>query len=155
MTSIFRHKEVMHEFKKLNDRFDRVESKIDQQTMEVTHVIQHAQFTKYLTSFETTNGLFDAFVENNSTFHYNRLKDQYKDTIYNIGGLEGIIGEYFESFMNLHGHFGALFDVYTKVVTKLSKLKLAFGVGCFEKCKNENDHTESECTSLCFEHDQM
>ena len=145
----------MNEFKKLNARFDRVENKIDIQTIQIEFVIQGAQLTKYLTPLETTNGLYDAYVENNSTFHKNRLKDQYQDIIVNVRGLESIIGQYFQSFMNLHGHFGVLFNIYTNIVAKLTKLKLAFGVGCFEKCKNENDHTESECTSLCFEHDQM
>ena len=145
----------MNEFKKLNDRFDRVEHKIDLQSIQIEFVIQDAQLKKYLTPIETTNGVYDDYVENNSSFHKNRLKDQYQDIIVNVRGLESIIGQYFQSFMNLHGHFGVLFNIYTDIVAKLTKLKLAFGVGCFEKCKNENEHSESECTSLCFEHDQM
>ena len=145
----------MNEFKKLNARFDRVENKIDIQTIQIEFAIQGAQLTKYLTPLETTNGLYDAYVENNSTFHRNRLKDRYQDTIVNVRGLEAIIGQYFESFMNTHGNFGVLFNICTNFVAKLSKLKMAFGVGCFDKCKNENDHSESECTSLCFERDQM
>ena len=125
------------------------------QTIEIDFVIKDAQLTNYLTPLDTTNGVYDAFVENNSTFHKNRWKDRYQDTIVNVRKLEAIIGQYFESFRNTHGHFEVLFDVYTNIVAKLSKLKMAFGVGCFEKCKNENDHCESECTSLCFYHDQM
>ena len=145
----------MNEFKKLNARFDRVENKIDFQTIQIEFAIQGAQLTKYLTPLETTNGLYDAYVENNSTFHRNRLKDRYEINIDNVKGLEAIIGQYFESFMNTHGNFGVLFNIYTNIVAKLSKLKMAFGVGCFDRCKNENDHSESECTSLCFERDQM
>ena len=139
----------------LNDRFDRIENKLDMQTIEIDFVIKDAQLTNYLTPLDTTNGVYDAFVENNSTFHKNRWKDRYQDTIVNVRKLEAIIGQYFESFMNTHGNFGVLFNICTNIVAKLSKLKMAFGVGCFDKCKNENDHSESECTSLCFERDQM
>ena len=145
----------MNEFKKLNDRFDRVENKIDWQTIQIEFVIQDAQLTKYLTPLETTNGVYDDYVENNFTFHKNRLKDRYHDTNENVRGLEAIIGQYFQSFMNTYGNFGVLFNIYTNIVAKLTKLKLAFGVGCFENCKNEDEHSESECTSICFEHDQM
>ena len=154
-TSFFRHKEVMNEFKKLNGRFDRVEYKIDDQTSQLTYVIQDAQLTKYLSPLEATNGIYDNFVEQNSTFHFNQLKDRYQINIDNIVGLERVVGRTFESFMDAHGNFGALFDLYTNIVVKLSKLKLAFGIGCFDKCKYENDHNATECTSLCFEHDQM
>ena len=154
-TLFFRHKEVMNEFKKLNGRFDRVEYKIDDQTSQLTYVIQDAQLTKYLSPLEATNGIYDNFVEQNSTFHFNQLKDRYQSTIDNIAGFEMSIGGYFDSFMKAHGNFEALFDIYTKFVAKLSKLKLAFGIGCFDKCKYENDHNATECTSLCFEHDQM
>ena len=116
----------------LNDRFDRIENKLDMQTIEIDFVIKDAQLTNYLTPLDTTNGVYDAFVENNSTFHKNRWKDRYQDTIVNVRKLEAIIGQYFESFMNTHGHFEVLFDVYTNIVAKLSKLKMAFGVGCFE-----------------------
>ena len=142
----------MNEFKKLNDRFDRVEHKIDLQSIQIEFVIQDAQLKKYLTPLETTNGVYDDYVENNSSFHKNRLKDQYQDIIVNVKGLETIIGQYFQSFMNTHGHFGVLFKIYTNIVAKLSKLKLAFGAGCIHKCKNTD---ESECDSLCFEHDPM
>ena len=154
-TLFFRHKEVMNEFKKLNGRFDRVEYKIDDQTSQLTYVIHDVELTKYLSPLEATNGIYDNFVEQNSTFHFNQLKDRYQSTIDNIAGFEMMIGGYFDSFMKAHGNFGALFDIYTKFVAKLSKLKLAFGIGCFDKCKYENDHNATECTSLCFEHDQM
>ena len=153
-TLFFRHKEVMNEFKKLNDRFDRVEYKLDDQTRLLTYIIQDTQKTNYLSKLEASNGIYDVFVEKNSTFHFNQLKDRYQTNIDNVVGLEQMIGQYFETFMDLHGNFGALFDIYTNIVAKLSKLKLAFGIGCFGKCRNESDHSDTECKSLCFEHDQ-
>ena len=145
----------MNEFKKLNDRLDGVEHKINDQTSLLTYVIQDSQLTKYLSPLEATNGIYDIFVEKNSTFHFNQLKDRYQINIDSIVGLEQMIREYFESFMNEHGNFGVLFDICTNIVAKLSKFELAFGIGCFDKCKYENDHSETECTSLCFEDDQM
>ena len=144
----------MNEFKKLNERFDRVENKLDAQTRQLTHVIRDAQLTNYLTPLEATNGIYDVFVETNSSFYFSQLKNMHQDNIINIVGLEAVIGQYFEAFMNQYGNFGALFDIYTNIVAKLSKLKLAFGIGCFGKCKNESDHSDTECKSLCFEHDQ-
>ena len=82
MTLFFRHNEVMNEL--LNDRFDRIENKLDMQTIEIDFVIKDAQLTNYLTPLDTTNGVYDAFVENNSTFHKNRWKDRYQDTIVNV-----------------------------------------------------------------------
>ena len=96
------------------------------QTIEIDFVIKDAQLTNYLTLLDTTNGVYDAFVENNSTFHKNRWKDRYQDTIVNVRKLEAIIGQYFESFRNTHGHFKVLFDVYTNIAAKLSNLKMTF-----------------------------
>ena len=144
----------MNEFKKLNDRFDRVELKLDEQTRLFILVIKDAQKTNYLTPLEATNGIYDAFVQKDSKFHFDELKNQYQSTTENIRGLERVIGQYFESFMNVHGNFGALFDVYTDIAAKLAKLKLAFGVGCIQRCKT-NNRSDSECTSSCFEDDPM
>ena len=41
MTLFFRHNEVMNEL--LNDRFDRIENKLDMQTIEIDFVIKDAQ----------------------------------------------------------------------------------------------------------------
>ena len=142
----------MNEFKKLNNRFDRLELKIDDQTGLLTHVIRDSQLTQYLSPLEATNDIYDVYIEQNSTFHLHQLKDRYQINIDNIVGLERIIGQFFETFMDVHGNFGVLFDVYMNIVATLSKLKLAFGAGCIHKCKNTN---ESECDSLCFEHDPM
>ena len=144
----------MNEFKKLNGRFDRLEHKIDDQTSQITHVIRDSQLTQYLSPLEATNGIYDAFVQKDSKFHFDELKNQYQSTTENVRGLERVIGQYFESFMNVHGNFGALFDVYTDIVAKLSKLNLAFGVGCIQRCKT-NNRSDSECTSSCFEDDPM
>ena len=58
----------MNEFKKLNDRFDRVELKLDEQTRLFILVIKDAQKTNYLTPLEATNGIYDAFVQKDSKF---------------------------------------------------------------------------------------
>ena len=81
----------MNEFKKLNERFDRVENKLDAQTTQLTHVIRDAQLTNYLTPLEATNGIYDVFVETNSSFYFNQLKNMHQDII-NIVGLEAVIG---------------------------------------------------------------
>ena len=39
----------------LNDRFDRIENKLDMQTIEIDFVIKDAQLTNYLTPLDTTN----------------------------------------------------------------------------------------------------
>ena len=145
----------MNEFKKLNGRFDRLEHKIDDQTSQITHVIRDSQLTQYLSPLEATNGIYDNFVEHNSTFHFHQLKDRFQINIDNIVGLERVIGQFFEAFMDVHGNFGVLFDVYMNIVATLSKLKMAFGAGCVDKCKNDNGHIRSKCNSLCFEDDQM
>ena len=142
----------MNEFKKLNDRFDRVELKLDEQTRLFNLVIQDTQKTNYLAPIIATNDIYDVYIEQNSTFHLHQLKDRYQINIDNIVGLERIIGQFFEAFMDVHGNFGVLFDVFMNIVATLSKLKLAFGAGCIHKCKNTD---ESECDSLCFEHDPM
>ena len=144
----------MNEFKKLNNRFDRLELKIDDQTGLLTQVIRDSQLTQYLSPLEATNGIYDAFVQKDSKFHFDELKNQYQSITENTAGLERIIGQYFASFMDTYGNFGALFDVYTDIVAKLSKLKLAFGVGCLQRCKT-NNRTDSECTTSCFEDDPM
>ena len=145
----------MNEFKKLNGRFDRLEHKIDDQTSQITHVIRDSQLTQYLSPLEATNGIYDNFVEHNSTLHFHELKDRFQINIDNIVGLERVIGQFFEAFMDVHGNFGVLFDVYMNIVATLSKLKMAFGAGCVDKCKNDNGHIRSKCNSLCFEDDQM
>ena len=48
----------MNEFKKLNDRFDRVELKLDEQTRLFILVIKDVQKTNYLTPLEATNGIY-------------------------------------------------------------------------------------------------
>ena len=150
----FRHKEIMNEFKKLNDRFDRVELKLDEQTRLLILVIQQAHLTNFLAPIKATNGIYDAFVLKNSSFHFHELKNRYHSIIDNIVGLELNIGQYFEKFMDVHGNFGALFDIYTNIAGMLTKLKLAFGVGCLQRCRT-NNHTDSHCTSSCFEDDPM
>ena len=82
----------MNEFKKLNERFDRVENKLDAQTTQLTHVIRDAQLTNYLTPLEATNGIYDVFVETNSSFYFSQLKNMHQDNIINIVGLEAVIG---------------------------------------------------------------
>ena len=72
----FRHTEIMNEFKKLNERFDRVENKLDAQTRQLTHVIRDAQLTNYLTPLEATNGIYDVFVETNSSFYFSQYQDK-------------------------------------------------------------------------------
>ena len=150
----FRHKEIMNEFKKLNDRFDRVELKLDEQTRLLILVIQQAHLTNFLAPIKATNGIYDAFVLKNSSFHFHELKNRYHSIIDNIVGLELNIGQYFEKFMDVHGNFGALFDIYTNIAGMLTKLKLAFGVSCLQRCRT-NNHTDSHCTSSCFEDDPM
>ena len=125
----------MNEFKKLNNRFDRLELKIDDQTGLLTQVIRDSQLTQYLSPLEATNGIYDVYIEQNSTFHLHQLKDRYQINIDNIVGLERIIGKFFEAFMDVHGNFGVLFDVYMNIVATLSKLKMAFGAGCVENAK--------------------
>ena len=144
----------MNEFKKLNDRFDRVELKLDEQTRLLILVIQQAHLTNFLAPIKATNGIYDAFVLKNSSFHFHELKNRYHSIIDNIVGLELNIGQYFEKFMDVHGNFGALFDIYTNIAGMLTKLKLAFGVGCLQRCRT-NNHTDSHCTSSCFEDDPM
>ena len=58
----------MNEFKKLNERFDRVQNKLDAQTTQLTHVIRDAQLTNYLTPLEATNAWYLRCLRRNKFF---------------------------------------------------------------------------------------
>ena len=125
----------MAAFKVVNQKFDVIKGKIDEQTTKLESIMTQIDYNRYVAPIKNSIDYYNSYVEHQGEGGYARLlADNLVATETGIVGLVSSISPYFRSQTDNHPDFEKLFDLQTEVSFMLSQAKLAVSVACVERC---------------------